>query len=98
MGDATVTAVTADAITLRTEGGATQRVYRKPRKWQGSEMMSEQSDGRDTPAPTAAALRMRRHRERRRDGLRCMTIELRENGGHGRLFERVSSATMRVTI
>ena len=29
-------------------------------------------------APSAAALRMRRHRERRRDGLRCMTIELRE--------------------
>jgi hypothetical protein len=40
--------------------------------------MSEQSDGRDTPAPSGAALRMRRHRERRRDGLRCMTIELRE--------------------
>jgi hypothetical protein len=37
-----------------------------------------QRDGRDTPAPSAAALRMRRHRERRRDGLRCMTIELRE--------------------
>jgi hypothetical protein len=29
-------------------------------------------------APSAAARRMRRHRERRRDGLRCMTIELRE--------------------
>ena len=32
-------------------------------------------------APTtrsAAAERMRRHRERRRDGLRCVTIELRE--------------------
>jgi hypothetical protein len=29
-------------------------------------------------APSTAALRMRRHRERRRDGLRCMTIELRE--------------------
>ena len=28
--------------------------------------------------PSTAALRMRRHRERRRDGLRCMTIELRE--------------------
>jgi hypothetical protein len=28
--DSTVTAVTADAITLRTEGGATQRIYRKP--------------------------------------------------------------------
>lgn len=29
VGDKTVTAVTADAITLRTESGATQRVYRK---------------------------------------------------------------------
>jgi hypothetical protein len=27
---------------------------------------------------SSAALRMRRHRERRRDGLRCITIELRE--------------------
>ena len=26
----------------------------------------------------SAAERMRRHRERRRDGLRCLTIELRE--------------------
>jgi hypothetical protein len=33
---------------------------------------------RDAAAPSAAALRMRRHRERRQDGLRCMTIELRE--------------------
>jgi hypothetical protein len=34
-----------------------------------------------TAAPatrSAAAERMRRHRERRRDGLRCVTIELRE--------------------
>jgi hypothetical protein len=37
-----------------------------------------QSKGGDAPAPSAAALRMRRHRERRKDGLRCMTIELRE--------------------
>ena len=29
-------------------------------------------------SPSGAALRMRRHRERRRDGLRCLTIELRE--------------------
>jgi hypothetical protein len=27
---------------------------------------------------SAAAERMRRHRERRRDGMRCLTIELRE--------------------
>ena len=36
----------------------------------------------DTPpplrSPSKAALRMRRHRERRRDGLRCVTIELRD--------------------
>ena len=35
-----------------------------------------------TPADRAprsrAAARMRRHRDRRRDGLRCLTIELRE--------------------
>jgi hypothetical protein len=31
-----------------------------------------------TPARATAAERMRRHRERRRDGLRCLTIELRE--------------------
>jgi len=28
---------------------------------------------------SAAAERMRRHRERRRDGLRCVTIELRDS-------------------
>jgi hypothetical protein len=31
-----------------------------------------------TPARSAAAERMRLHRERRRLGLRCLTIELRE--------------------
>jgi hypothetical protein len=31
-----------------------------------------------TPARATAAERTRRHRERRRDGLRCLTIELRE--------------------
>jgi hypothetical protein len=30
------------------------------------------------PAPSAAAERMRLHRERRRNGMRCLTIELRE--------------------
>ena len=30
------------------------------------------------PSLTAAAERMRRHRQRRRDGLRCLMIELRE--------------------
>jgi len=32
----------------------------------------------DTTTRTAAAERMRRHRQRRRDGLRCLIIELRE--------------------
>jgi hypothetical protein len=31
-----------------------------------------------SPARSAAAERMRAHRQRRRDGLRCLTIELRE--------------------
>jgi hypothetical protein len=30
------------------------------------------------PGPSPAAERMRRHRERRREGLRCLMIELRE--------------------
>ena len=29
-------------------------------------------------SPTSAAQRMRRHRERRRDGMRCLQVELRE--------------------
>jgi hypothetical protein len=32
----------------------------------------------EPPTRTAAAERMRRHRQRRRDGLRCLMIELRE--------------------
>jgi hypothetical protein len=32
----------------------------------------------EPPTSTAAAERMRRHRQRRRDGLRCLMIELRE--------------------
>jgi hypothetical protein len=39
----------------------------------------EQFEGsRDPPAPSSAALRMRRHRERRRRSLRCVLVELRE--------------------
>jgi hypothetical protein len=29
------------------------------------------------PVPSLAAERMRRHRQRRRDGMRCFTVELR---------------------
>jgi hypothetical protein len=36
-----------------------------------------QNESLAAPPPSKSALRMRRHRERRRDGLRCMTIELR---------------------
>jgi hypothetical protein len=32
----------------------------------------------EAPAGSLAAERMRRHRHRRRDGLRCLVIELRE--------------------
>jgi hypothetical protein len=46
--------------------------------------MGHDSDRNATPsipelaARSPAAERMRRHRERRRDGLRCLTIDLRE--------------------
>jgi hypothetical protein len=40
--------------------------------------MSGQSNESEAAAVSGAAVRMRRHRERRRDGLRCVTIELRE--------------------
>jgi hypothetical protein len=30
------------------------------------------------PSPSAAALRMRRHRERRRSSLRCLVVEVRD--------------------
>jgi hypothetical protein len=47
-------------------------------------MMADATEGSVTSwktkpgLPSAATLRMRRHRERRRKALRCMTIELRE--------------------
>jgi len=56
----------------------------------GGRVLNKSSDQRDraemtaippTTEPTAAsaaAERMRRHRQRRRDGLRCLMIELRE--------------------
>jgi hypothetical protein len=40
--------------------------------------MSEASLSTHRPPPLTAAQRMRRHRERQRKGLRCLTIELRE--------------------
>jgi hypothetical protein len=40
--------------------------------------MREPHNGINAPTPSASALRMRRHRKRRRDGLRCVRIDLRE--------------------
>jgi hypothetical protein len=40
--------------------------------------MMERPPSAESRARSAAAERMRRHRERRRQGLRCLTIELRE--------------------
>jgi hypothetical protein len=36
------------------------------------------SVNRVQPMPNAAAKRMRRYRQRRREGLRCLTVQLRE--------------------
>jgi hypothetical protein len=41
-------------------------------------MMSQPLSCAESATRTAAAERMRRHRQRRRDGLRCLMIELRE--------------------
>jgi hypothetical protein len=41
-------------------------------------MMSSPASSAEPATYTAAAERMRRHRQRRRDGLRCLVIELRE--------------------
>ena len=40
--------------------------------------MMERPPSAESRARSAAAERMRRHRERRREGLRCLMIELRE--------------------
>ena len=55
---------------VETAGGLLSRPARSPSK---SEPMNEL-----VPRPNPAAERMRRHRQRRRDGLRCLMIELRE--------------------
>jgi hypothetical protein len=44
----------------------------------GGNLKAMSQDAEITPVRSPAAERMRRHRERRRDGLRCLTIELRE--------------------
>ena len=57
----------------------------------GTERMNQPDHG-----PSPAAERMRRHRERRRDGLRCLTIELRETEWTFS-SERECSSRMRAT-
>ena len=72
-------------------------VLRRPSYTRGWDSVSAHLDMMLPPrSPSKAALRMRRHRERRRDGLHCITVELRETE-EPRLFERVSSGMMRVT-
>jgi hypothetical protein len=44
---------------------------------------------------SAAAERMRRHRERRRDGLRCLIIELRETEIHALIRKGMLKADAR---
>jgi hypothetical protein len=78
VGDSTVTAVTTDAITLRIEDGGSS-VSIGSHGFEEAATMSAESNGTEGPAPSSAgALRMRRHRERRRRTMRCMFIELRE--------------------
>ena len=45
--------------------------------------------------PTLAAERMRRHRERQRNGLRCLTIELRDTEVDALIHKGLLKAEMR---
>jgi hypothetical protein len=47
------------------------------------------------PNPNTAAARMRRHRKRRRDGLRCLTVELRESEIDVLVFRALLNPEMR---
>jgi hypothetical protein len=47
------------------------------------------------PALSLAAERMRRHRQRRRDGMRCLTIELRETEIDGLVLRGMLPPVMR---
>jgi hypothetical protein len=49
----------------------------------------------DSAARSAAADRMRRHRQRRRDGLRCLMIELRETEIEALIRNRLLAAENR---
>ena len=68
-------ALTAVTATIETTGGARQTYRRCPIEVDAVAPAWELA----VPSnPTTAAARMRRHRKRRRDGLRCLTVELRE--------------------
>jgi hypothetical protein len=54
------------------------RVYKEPESQRWILMTLPPPPTIEPAAPSAAAERMRRHRQRRRDGLRCLMIELRE--------------------
>ena len=41
--------------------------------------MTHDAEFTESTPRSAAAERMRRHRQRRRDGLRCLTVEVRES-------------------
>ncbi len=49
----------------------------------------------EAPIPSQAAKRMRRHRQRRRDGTRCLTIELRETEIEGLIRRELLKPEMR---
>ena len=58
------------------------------------------TDTPTTSAPSSATLspaatRMRRHRERRREGLRCLTVELRESEVDALVFRGLLSQESR---
>jgi hypothetical protein len=47
------------------------------------------------PSISPAAARMRRHRRRRRDGLHCLTVELRETEIEALIYRGLLRAEMR---
>jgi hypothetical protein len=70
-GGAFLAEVAARRCLCRSSGGAVNGVHGANHV--GTERMNELAT-----RPSPAAERMRAHRQRRRDGLRCLTIELRE--------------------
>jgi hypothetical protein len=67
--------------------------------WQGSMGSAGLWSCAMTNAPESpispAAARMRRHRERRRDGLRCLTVQLRETEIEALIYRGLLKAEMR---